>query len=92
MNKETIAFNTGAHYTEHGQRIAAAPFAGYWLLVDKDRQLVYLLNLPADKPQSSYSISQAYLNNNIAPIHEFQEGFSEKRAELENAARNVQSI
>ena len=39
--QEIIAWNTGSHYTEHGQRIAATLFKEGVYMVDVDRGLDY---------------------------------------------------
>ena len=36
-----ISFNTGRHYSEKGQRIAAAEYNGVVIMVDVDRHLEY---------------------------------------------------
>lgn len=88
----TLVFNTNNPYTEHGQRIAATPFAGYWLMVDVDRGLHYLLNLPADIQQDRHSIMHSYSNNSTAPIHEYQDGFADVRLGLEQLAYSAPTI
>jgi hypothetical protein len=61
MNTENIMrWNTGAHYTEHGQRIAAIEVDGGVFMSDKDRGLHYFF---PECPFYQSEIMRRYLYN-----------------------------
>ena len=61
LNTDNIVrWNTGAHYTEHGQRIAAIEADGGVLMSDKDRGLHYFF---PDCPLDQREIMRRYLYN-----------------------------
>ena len=60
----TIAFNTGRTYSEHGQRIAARRLeCGAIAMMDIDRHIDYLL--PADTGLTQRAIMRAYDENAV---------------------------
>jgi hypothetical protein len=58
--QEILRWNTGAHYTEHGQRIAAIAVDGGVFMSDKDRGLHYFF---PDCPFNQSEIMRRYLYN-----------------------------
>lgn len=56
-----IAFNTGRHYTRHGQRIAATRTGTDQVaMVDADRLIMVTLFVPGDAPAAQHEILEAY--------------------------------
>jgi hypothetical protein len=84
-NEKYISFNTGAHYTAHGQRIAATQLDSWVYMVDIDRGLDYWYKGIEFTRQG---VMNAYLNNR----HEYkpwEESHSALRRNLEIVAENV---
>jgi len=73
MQLDIISFNTGRHYSEQGQRIAAAKHNGIVIMVDVDRGIDYALPGAAldrnsimnayDNPELHTNVSFAFDNN-----------------------------
>jgi len=58
--KNIIRWNTGAHYTEHGQRISAIAVDGGVYMDDQDRGIDYFF---PDCPLEKNEIMRRYLHN-----------------------------
>ena len=60
---ECIHFNTGCHYTKHGQRITAcdAGVEGYTLFIDHDRMICGYIPLPFDDKMTAQQVDWSYL-------------------------------
>ena len=68
MSKDQIIqFNTGCHYTKHGQRITAVPFRGMIYFFDHDRSVDGVIHLPFDKATPTI-VDRNYLNNNYTSM------------------------
>jgi hypothetical protein len=91
---QTLTFNTGRAYTEHGQRIAAAKLeSGPIVMVDIDRDIDYVFCAPTMLTQAA--IMREYDHNlNIAP-HDAGISYEEYYAilkQLRAAAAEVKCI
>ena len=58
--EKILRWNTGAHYTEHGQRIAAIEIDGGVFMSDMDRGITYFF---PDCPLYQSEIMRRYLHN-----------------------------
>tara|TARA_B100000809_G_C14683296_1_gene367716 strand:+ start:237 stop:539 length:303 start_codon:yes stop_codon:yes gene_type:complete len=84
--KGAIYWNTGAYYTEKGQRLGAIEIEGLVLMVDIDRGLDYYYECEFSRS----AINHAYLNNNNVCVSwdQHDPGFhSQVRFALEDATR-----
>ena len=90
----TITFNTGRTYTEHGQRIAAQRLdCGHIIMVDIDRHIDYIFTDMT--PFTRHGILKDYDNNVTTTPHDAGVSYDEYYAvvsQLRAAAGAVKSV
>ena len=69
-----ISFNTGRHYSEKGQRIAAAEYNGVVIMVDVDRHLEYAF--PGSKLDRKSVIDAYDYSDTCRPLGAYPEIFN----------------
>ena len=85
-NQPIIAFNTGRHYTTHGQRIAATRLAsGRVLFVDYDRDLDYVTVEPV--PLTRQAVMSCYDANDTESSYSAIPDYAERTRLIETLER-----